>query len=303
MRKPKLTVVVLNFNTKDYLRDCLKSLKNARKVIRFEVIIPDNGSTDGSVEMVEKEFPWVKKIVKNKRNLGFAAGNNTALPFVKSKYVLFLNSDTKVPKNTISKTIKYLEAHGDVGALTCKIELPNGQLDKDARRSFITPWIGLTHLYLKLDRIFPHSKLFSQYWYGYLSENKIHEVDALQGAFFLVRKKVLDQVGWFDEDYFLDGEDIDLCWKIKQAGWKIIYYPKAKIVHYKGASKGKVESETRKNVPLKEKLRYRMAGVNSMEIFVKKRLWGSYPLPLMLFVLTGIKLMKVIRIGRTILFG
>src|SRR3989344_8923284 len=160
--RPKLSIVILNYNTKDLLRDCLLSLKKVRGEIDFEVIVPDNGSTDGSPEMAEKDFPWVKRVVKIGKNLGFAAGNNKARQFASGKYVLFLNSDTVVHKNTLKYTLTYLKKRRDVGALTCKIVLPNGELDKDTRRSFITPWIGLVHLYLRLDRIFPKSALFSK---------------------------------------------------------------------------------------------------------------------------------------------
>ncbi|OGM28828.1 hypothetical protein A2962_05095 [Candidatus Woesebacteria bacterium RIFCSPLOWO2_01_FULL_39_61] len=302
MKKVKLSIVVLSYNTKDLLKNCLKSLEKVRNEVEFEVIVPDNGSTDGSPEMVEKEFPWVKKVIKIGKNLGFAAGNNKARYFINGVYVLFLNPDAQVHTNTLFKTIKYLDSHADVGALGCKIVLPNGQLDKDARRSFITPWIGLTHIYLKLDRIFPKSKLFAKYWYGYISPNEEHEVDSLQGAFLLTRKRVLDQVGWFDEDYFLNAEDIDLCWKIKEKGWKIIYYPEVSITHIKGAAKGKTK-ETKKKVNLKEKLKYRLAEVDAMELFVKKRLWKKYPLALNLFVLTGTKLLRLIRAIRVILLG
>ena len=302
MKKVKLSIVVLSYNTKDLLKNCLKSLEKVRNEVEFEVIVPDNGSTDGSPEMVEKEFPWVKKVIKIGKNLGFASGNNKARYFINGVYVLFLNPDAQVHTNTLFKTIKYLDSHADVGALGCKIVLPNGQLDKDARRSFITPWIGLTHIYLKLDRIFPKSKLFAKYWYGYISPNEEHEVDSLQGAFLLTRKRVLDQVGWFDEDYFLNAEDIDLCWKIKEKGWKIIYYPEVSITHIKGAAKGKTK-ETKKKVNLKEKLKYRLAEVDAMELFVKKRLWKKYPLALNLFVLTGTKLLRLIRAIRVILLG
>src|SRR3989344_7105462 len=302
MKNPKLSIIVLSFNTKNLLRDCLLSLNKVKTEVNFEVIIPDNGSTDGSVKMVEKDFAWVKKVIRIGKNIGFAAGNNRAKPYVQGKYVLFLNPDTLVHKNTLGLCVEYLDNHNDVGALTCKILLPSGQLDKDARRAFITPWIGLTHIYLKLDRIFPKSKLFSQYWYGYMSPNEEHEVDSLQGAFLLTRKRVLDQVGWFDEDYFLNAEDIDLCWKIKEKGWKIIYYPEVSITHIKGAAKGKTK-ETKKKVNLKEKLKYRLAEVDAMELFVKKRLWKKYPLALNLFVLTGTKLLRLIRAIRVILLG
>ena len=225
MQKIDLSIVILNFNTKELLRDCLRSLNEVEGKTGFEIIVVDNGSSDGSIEMVKKIFTDVS-IIKNNRNLGFAAGNNKAKSIVKGEYVLFLNSDTVVPEFTIKETLKFIKEHQDIGAVTCNIVLPGGELDKDTRRSFITPWIGLTHLYLHLDRLFPRSKLFGRYWYGYIPENVTHEVDVIQGAYFLTRKDILDRVDWFDEDYFLDGEDIDLSWKIKKAGWKIIYYPK-----------------------------------------------------------------------------
>jgi len=251
--------------------------------------------------MVKKHFPKVS-LVLNKENLGFAKGNNRAKNLCRGKYVLFLNSDTIVKKNTLKKTTMYLEKNPEVGALTCKIYLPDGSLDKDARRSFITPWIGLVHIFLRLDRIFPKSKLFAKYWYGYISPDRTHEVDALQGAYFMSRKEILDKVGWFDEDYFLDGEDIDLSWKIKELGWKIVYYPEVSIIHLKGATKGK-NKKSSKYVSLKEKKKFRMSGVNSMEIFYRKRLWEKYPLVVNLVVLTGIKAVKIARYIKLMITG
>lgn len=293
-----LSIVILSYNTCELLRECLKSLDKIREHINFEVIVPDNGSKDKSVEMIEREFPWIKKVIAIGRNLGFAAGNNQAKRFVEGKYVLFLNSDTLVNKDAINETVDYLDKNDDVGAVTCKLVLPSGKPDKDARRSFITPWIGLTHIFLKLDRLFPKSKIFSRYWYGYIPVSQIHEVDAIQGAFFLTRKKVLDDTGWFDTDYFLDGEDIDLSWRIKEKGWKIVYYPKVSIIHIKGVAKGKNRSNN--YVSFKEKLKYRMSGVNSMEIFYRKRLWNRYPIILNIVVLIGIRTLKLIRIVRLI---
>lgn len=303
MSKPVLTIIVLSYNTKSLLHDCLTSLAKVTTEVDFEVIVPDNGSTDGSVELVKKEFPWVKKVLKLGKNLGFACGNNQARKYSSGKYILFLNSDTVVPKNSLKQMVAYMDKNSSVGAATCKVVLPNGDLDKDTRRSFITPWIGFTHLILKLDRILPRSKIFAKYWYGYISEDTTHEVDAIQGAFFLTRKSLLDQVGWFDESYFLDAEDIDLCWKIKNAGYKIIYYPRVQITHIKGASKGKVESPTKQKKSLREKLRYRTAGVNSMYTFYRKHLWQSYPLPLNILVVTGIYFLKIVRVIRTVFWG
>ena len=225
-------------------------------------------------------------MIISKDNLGFAAGNNRARKYCNGEYVLFLNSDTELNKSTLKETLLYIKKHRNVGAMTCKIVLPDGTLDKDARRSFSTPWVGLTH-FSGLDRLFPTSKLFSKYWYGYIPENKSHEVDVLQGAYFLVRKKVLDSVGWFDEDYFLDGEDIDLCWRIKEAGWKIVYYPKVSIKHIKKASK--------KNPTNNDREKFVLAGVESMRIFYKKHLWDKYPSILNQIVMFGIDVTEIIR--------
>ena len=303
---PELSIIVLSYNTEKLLKDCLASLASLREEIKFEVIVPDNGSTDSSVAMVKRDFPWVK-VVENKANLGFARGNNSARKFCHGDYILFLNSDTVVPKNTLKETIQYLKDNHDVGALSCKLVLANGGLDKDARRSFPTPWVSLTHLILKLDKFFPKSPVFAKYWYGYVSPEIIQSVDVIQGAYFLAPKKVLDSVNWFSEEYFLDGEDVDLCWKIHKKGLKIIYYPKVSILHLKGASKGKklaagknTKSKIKKPA-LSERLKFRMTGVNSMEIFYKKFMWREYPLPLNLLVILGIKMMKLLRFVKTVL--
>ena len=300
--KTKLSIVIVNHNTRDLLHGCLTSLDKVKDEVDFEIIVSDNNSSDSSVSMIKKDFPKVR-VVENSTNLGFAKGNNQARDYVEGEYILFLNSDTIVKKDTLKKTVNYMDEHKEVGALTCKILLPDGKIDKDTRRAFITPAIGLVHLFLKLDRLFPHSKTFAKYWYGYMSEDTQHEVDVIQGAYFLSRKKIIDKLDWFDEDYFLDGEDIDLCWRIKKAGFKIIYFPRVSIIHFKGASKGKVESEFKKKVPLGKRLQFRMSGVNSMEIFYRKRLWKSYPIILNYLVILGIKLMKGLRYIGTLIKG
>jgi len=299
MKKPELSIIILNYNTRELLDGCLRSLEKVINEIYFEVVVIDNGSEDDSVEFVRKKYKWVK-IFETGENLGFAIGNNFAKDIVNSEYVLFLNTDTVVPAGTLSGSLGYLKKH-KLGALGCKLILPDGSLDKDARRSFITPWIGLVHLFLKLDRIFPRSKLFAKYWYGYIPDDKIHEVDALQGAFFLTTKNILDKVGWFEEDYFLDGEDIDLSWKIKNLGYKIVYYPEVSIVHIKGATKGK-NRKSKKYISFNDKLKCRLSGVDSMEMFYRKRLWDRYSLILNYIVLIGIKALKFLRIIKLILF-
>jgi len=287
MKKPELSIVILNYNTKALLTNCLDSLKKISKEANFEVIVVDNGSTDNSVGVIRKSFPWVK-VIENGSNLGFAKGNNAARHVVKGSIVLFLNSDTLALPGCLSDTLVYLSKNKNVGAVTCKIVLPSGKLDKDARRSFPTPWVALSH-FSGLEKLFPKSKLFAKYWYGYVSVDEIQEVDVLQGAFCMVRKQILDEVGWYSEDYFLDGEDIDLCWKIKEKGWKIVYYPKVSIVHLKKGTKKNFKSISVGT------------GVDSMGIFYKKYLWKKYPLALNYLVLFGILLMKSIRGARKII--
>jgi hypothetical protein len=278
MHKRDLSIIILNHNTKNLLSNCLKSIQLIGSEADFEVLVVDNGSHDGSVGVVKKLFPWVR-VLETGKNLGFAKGNNFAKGKVLGEYVLFLNSDTEVEKGAIGQTLRYLKNNNGVGAITCKIVLPDGRLDKDARRRFPTPWVSFSRLILRSGRL---------YWYGDKSEDKTHQVDVIQGAFFMARRKLLDDVGWFDEDYFLDGEDIDLCWKIKEQGYKIIYYPKVSIKHIKKATKKLLGAK------------YIEEGVSSMEIFYKKRLWKKYPLILNYFVLLGISFVRFLRFVKAI---
>lgn len=282
----KLSIIILSFNTKDLTLACINSLMKVKGEVKFEIIVVDNGSTDGSIATLKKTKGI--KLIENKENLGFAGGNNSARKYATGEYILFLNSDTEVYKNTLKETVKYMDENREIGALTCKTVLPNGNLDKDARRSFPTPWVALTH-FSGLDKIFPKSRLFSRYWYGYRSADVVQDVDALQGAFFLTRKEILDKIDWFSEDYFLDGEDIDLSWKVKNTGKRVVYYPMVSILHIKKASKKK------------RSLRSKMAGVNSMEIFYKKHLWERYPLFLNLLVVGAIYVLKGVRFIKAIL--
>ena len=271
-----LSIVILNYNTKDLTLACIDSIIRDTKGLEYEIIVIDNGS--------EEKLPEVPKakIIRNKKNLGFAAGNNIAKTVVKGEYVLFLNSDTIVPKDTLRETVAFLEKNREYAALGVKTILPSGELDRDARRSFPTPWVAFSH-FSGLDRVFPKSRALSKYWYGYKSADEAHNVDVIQGAYFLTRKSILDKVNWFSEDYFLDGEDIDLCWKIKETGSKIIYFPKYFITHIKKATKNKIG------------LKYASRGVEAMEIFYKKHLWSRYPLVLNMLVIFGIRILKALR--------
>jgi GT2 family glycosyltransferase len=275
MKMPKLSIIILTHNTKEMTLDCLESINKVKSELDLEVIISDNNSTDGSVDAIKKSYKWVK--ITEGPNLSFSNGNNRAKKLVKGKYVLLLNSDTIVHKNTLKKCVSYFETHDNIGALTCKLVLPDGSLDKDARRRFPTPWISFNRLILKNGK---------KYWYEDVPADKTHEVDAIQGAFFLTTKQVLDKVGWLDEKFVFDGEDLDLSFQIRKLGLKIMYYPEVSITHLKKATRNKLT-----DIQIERK----MQGVNSMERFYRKNLWSNYPLLLNLIVLLGIKLLKVLR--------
>ncbi len=284
--KPELSVIILNYNTKELLEDCLNSVKSHMHEVPMEVIVSDNSSTDGSPEMIKKKFPWVTLI--EGPNNGFSAGNNRAKPLVHGEMVLFLNPDTIVHENVFGLTVRYLKEHPKVGAVTCKLVLPDGSMDKDVRRRFPTPWISFNRLILGKTR---------EYYYEYIPDTSTHEVEAIQGAFFLSWKKILDKVGWYDEGYFFDGEDVDLCYQISKLGYKLVYYPGVYITHLKGVTKGKVAKWKYKVTPQQRK-KLRMSGVASMERFFRKNLWKKYPVWFDYFVLLGINLFKVVRYVR-----
>jgi GT2 family glycosyltransferase len=291
MVKPKLSVIILNYNTKELLSDCLKSVKQHMNEVPMEVIVSDNSSTDGSQIMIKKNFPWVKFI--EGPNEGFSKGNNRAKPFVNGEMVLFLNPDTLVHKDVFAKSVRYLEDHPKVGAVTCKLILPDGSMDKDVRRKFPTPSVSFNKLVLGRSY---------DYYYDYIPDTATHEVEAIQGAFFLTYKKLLDKVGWFDERYFFDGEDVDLCYQITKAGYTLVYYPDVYITHLKGVTKGKVK-KWRFKVTDAQRKKLRLAGVASMELFYRKNLWNKYPLIFNYFVLLGINLFKIVRYVKVVLLS
>lgn len=291
MKKPKLTVIILNYNTKELLEDCLNSVKKYSNEVPMQVIVSDNSSDDGSCDMIRKKFPWVTLV--EGPNEGFSKGNNRARPLAKGEMILFLNPDTIVHEGVFAKTVRYLEEHKDVGAVTCKLVLQDGSMDKDIRRKFPTPWISFQRLVLGATR---------EYYYEDIPESATHEVEAIQGAFFLSWKSILDKAGWFDPEYFFDGEDVDLCYQVHKLGYKLVYYPDVYITHLKGVTKGKVKKWRHKLTDAQRK-KIRLAGVASMELFYRKNLWSRYPLIFNYFVLLGIKLFKVVRYVRVALLS
>lgn len=233
-----LSIIIVNYKTKELTINCIDSvLESHVNPYTYEVIVVDNASNDGSIEAIEEKYTSLEniKIIKNTENLGFSKANNIGIKIALGKYILLLNSDTIVELDTLKKSIDFLESHQGIGALGCKVVLENGKLDPACKRSFPTPMNGIYHM-LKLDKRFPKSHRFGEYNLTFIDEDKTFSVDCVMGAYMILPKTVIDQVGMLDEDYFMYGEDIDWCYRIKKAGYPIIYYPEARIFHYKKAS-------------------------------------------------------------------
>ena len=238
--------------------------------------------------MVAKEFPQVK-LIKSKKNLGYAGGNNLGLKRTQGEFILFLNSDTEIDKEALIKMMKFMKGNSRTGASTPKTMLFSGGMDPDCHRGFPIPWASITY-FLGLEKLFPKSKLFGQYHQFYLDLNKTHEIDAGFGTFMFVRKKALDEVGHWDEQYFFYGEDLDLFYRIKEAGWKIMFYPEVLATHHKGASSGLRKESKEVARPSREtRIRVAKASIKAMEIFYKKFYQNKYPFWLTWVVLLGIK--------------
>lgn len=237
---PDLSVSIVNWNTKDILRNCLKSIYESTHRISYEIFVVDNASSDGSPEMVEKEFPRVK-LIKNKQNLGFAKANNQAIKLSDGRYILLLNSDTIVLDGALDKMVEFMEDHPDAGAAGCKLLNPDGSLQKSISNfpSLITAfWTNSL-----LRRFFPKARIedIISSPKSYLT---IGEVDSVIGAFLILRSTVVRLTGSLDEGFFMYREETDLCYRIRKAGWKVYFYPLAEIIHLGGASTETVKRES-----------------------------------------------------------
>jgi GT2 family glycosyltransferase len=354
-----LTIIILNYNVRPLLVQCLNSIFRDPQSKNWTIIVVDNASTDDSVSYLKKHYSKKIKLIPSDKNLGFSAGNNLAVKFIPTPYTLFLNPDTLVPPRTIPFMLKFMNSHPRVGASTCRVELPNGHLDDSCHRGFPTPWNAFSH-FCGLAKLFPHSQLFTGYSLGYLlNKNAIqthagdtsgrdpnsahsddhwrstggketrgrtriekpHPIDACNGAFMLLRTKIGKQLNWWDEDYFWYGEDLDFCYRIKQAGHQIFYVPQVKITHFKGASSGLYSPSslqeapmtietTRQSHPKKDqlhpapapssqtRLRSARASTAAMRLFYRKHYAHQYPRLLTWLVLTGIELLQTHRLRK-----
>ncbi len=252
----KLSIVIVNYNVKYFLQQCLSSVFNAIKNVEAEVWVVDNNSVDGSVEMVKKSFPQVK-LIANTDNKGFSKANNQAIKQSNGEYVLLLNPDTIVEETTFEKVVDFMDNHPKAGGLGVKMIDGKGNFLPESKRGIPTPEVAFYKMF-GLTSIFSKSKRFAKYYMGHIGVDETNKVEILSGAFMLLRKSVLDKIGLLDEEYFMYGEDIDLSYRILKAGYDNYYFADTTIVHYKGES-------TKKG-----SLNYVFVFYNAMIIFAKK---------------------------------
>jgi N-acetylglucosaminyl-diphospho-decaprenol L-rhamnosyltransferase len=246
-----LVIVVVNYNVCSLLRRCLSSVYASEGDFTFQLVVVDNASGDGSVEMVRSEFPQAR-LIANEENVGYPAGNNIGLRAFgdwtvgepPARYALLLNPDTEVPPTALAEMIAFMDAHSEAGAAGPKLQLPSGELDLACRRSFPTPEV-IFYRVVQLGRLFPHSRRFGRYNLTYLDPDTLHEVDSVVGAFMLVRAAAIAGVGLLDERFFMYGEDLDWAKRIKEAGWKIYYNPAVSVLHVKRASSSQDQARAR----------------------------------------------------------
>ncbi len=253
----KLSIIIVNYNVKYFLQQCLNSILDSNIAFTFEIIIIDNNSTDGSIEYLKNKFKQTNiHFLENKTNPGFSKANNQGIRFAGGEYILLLNPDTVVGENVLSNVCHFIDDNPTSGAIGVKMINGAGQFLPESKRGFPSPWASFCKMF-GLASIFPKSPLFGAYNLLYLDEDKIHQVPILAGAFMMIRKKALDKAGVLDEAFFMYGEDIDLSYRIEKAGYKNYYLPE-RIIHYKG------ESTNKGNI------KYMDAFYGAMRIFYKK---------------------------------
>jgi len=296
-KNPELSIIIVNYNTKKLTLECLKSVIQAREDTDvWEIILVDNGSSDDSVEFLTSttEYTtnksWIRIIALDK-NYGFSGGNNKGFAVALGRSVLLLNSDTAIQSDAIQICLRRLYSSSKIGVVGSKLFLPNGEIDPACHRGFPTPWASFSY-FVGLERLFPSSRIFSQYHQWYKRMNEAHQVDAISGGFFMVRKEVIDQVGVLDESYFMYGEDLDWAYRIKERGWEIWYEPSAQVLHKK-----KQSGRNSSNVETRKKTKEYF--YSTMKLFYKKHYQKKYSTIITLFVITllNLRLFVVQKLG------
>jgi hypothetical protein len=238
MPNPDLSICIVTYKTRALLAECLTSIYQNTRQTQFEIIVVDNASRDGTLEMLRDEFP-AARVIANDRNAGFAKPINQALRVSQGRYALLLNNDTLVLPDALDRLVAFADAHPEIGICGPKVLSRDGTLQKQCRRSYATPW-DLFCYFTGLSALFPRSPLFARYLMTYRDENETHPADAVSGSCMLIRRAVIEQIGLLDERFFAYQEDADYCFRAQRAGWQIYYYPQAQIIHYAGQGGSRV---------------------------------------------------------------
>lgn len=283
-----VSIIIVNYNTREFIGKCLDSIYSSSGRFSYEVLVVDNASEDKSVDFLGEKYSQII-LIANRKNLGFAKAVNQGIKKSAGRYILLLNPDTALGKNTLSEMIRIMDKNPGVGVSTCRVELSNGEIDWASHRGFPTPWRSFSY-FSRINKLFPRSRVFGGYHLEHEDLNKPHEIDSPCGAFYLVRRQVIEKVGLLDEDYFIFAEDLDWSYRIKEAGYKIFYYPSVKVFHHKGASSGmhKLESKAKRQARKKAVESF----YDTMKIFYNKHYQKKYPRLVKLFIFFGIDLLK-----------
>lgn len=257
-----LSVALVSYNTRELMQQALRTVIEASAGLQVEITVVDNASGDGSADMVEAEFPQVK-LIRNSDNVGFAVANNAAFRSGHGRYVMLLNTDTIIRPDTLRCLVEFLDNHPETAAAGCKILNPDGTLQLESRRGFPTPTAAFCKL-TGLSRLFPRNPRLARYNLTFLDPEEVSEVDALSGSCMMVRWEVIEEVGLLDETYFMYGEDLDWCYRMREAGWKIHYVPQTEIIHFRGES-GRAQE-----------MRIQYLKNRAMAIFVQKHMRRRY---------------------------
>lgn len=304
--KIDLSIIILNFNSRDYLQKCLSSIyKSKLDKFKIEIIIVDNNSTDNSIQLAQNLTQNDQKINTKylllTDNLGFAHGNNQGVEKLNSstRYVLFLNPDTIVDPSTLKNMIEFFDNDKKIDAATCFITLAlTGKMQPECHRGFPTPWRAFCY-FSGLTKIFPKSKIFSGYFLGNLDKTKVHQIEACVGAFLMVKKTVGQKIGWWNETYFFYGEDLDFCYQLQKNNFRLFFNPNCKITHFQGVSSGIISKSQHLSKASREtKTKTAQASVNAMRIFYERNLIKRYPKPIQKLVMFGIRLLELKRVSK-----
>ena len=296
---PLLTIAIINFNTAGLLQDCLHHLLTLPEApdLIDQIIVVDNASSDGSAAMVRANFPTVH-LLALAENRGLTVASNLALQATRSDFLLYLGADAFPQPGALRGLVDYMIANQQVGIATAQLRLRDGTIDMDAHRGFPTPWASLTH-FSGLNKLFPHSPRFNQYFLGGQKLDEPHAIDLCISHFMMTRRSMFDEIGGWDEEFFLYGEDVDLCYRAKAAGYAVMYLPQFTVLHYKGASVGvRKQTSDLSSASAATKLRVTKLSTEAMARFYRKHLFRRYPRPVSWVILGAIRILGNVRLWR-----